>query len=159
MRSHLRARSPLNRARPGFLAAPTIVALFGGVSQWRRAHRPGGRVVGRTHCSWVGKPRIVLTPGLARTESIATVAHEQVHAAECDSLGPVRYRWNTMFAASNLALEAPAYCAAARVRLKSGWSINTVKTTVLGDMRAAMGDQLDSTSIHREMVRSCPELK
>ncbi len=159
MRSHLRARSPLRRARPGFLVALTVIAVFGIVIEWRRAHRPPGRVVGRTHCSWIGKPRIELTPGLARTESIATLAHEQVHAAECDSLGPVRFRWNTIFAASNLALEAPAYCAAARVRLKSGWLLITTRSTVLGDMQAAMGDQLDSVTIHRALVQACPELR
>jgi hypothetical protein len=147
------------RARPALLILLSVVALYGGVAAWQRAHRPGGRVVGRTHCSWVGAPRIELTPGLARTESIATVAHESVHVASCNALGPVRYRWNTLFAASNLALEAPAYCAAARVRLKSGWTINTVKTSVITDMQSAMGDQLDSVTLHRAVVAYCPELK
>jgi len=135
-----------------------VVAIFGAASEWRRSHRPPGRVVGRTHCSWIGKPRVDITPGLAQTESIATVAHEMVHVAECDSLGPVRYRWNTIFAASNLALEVPAYCAAARVRLKSGWLPTTTRSTVLGDMQAAMGDQLDSATIHRALADRCPEL-
>jgi hypothetical protein len=116
-------------------------------------------VVGRTHCSWIGKPTIELTPGLARTESIATMAHELVHVWECDSLGPVRYRWNTLFPANNLALEVPAYCAAARVRLKSGWLLPTVRATVLGDMHAAMGDQLDSGIIHRAIAAGCLELE
>lgn len=149
----------MKRARPGFLVALTIIALFGIVSGWRRAHRPPGRVVGRTHCSWIGEPRIELTPGLARTESIATLAHERVHVAECDSLGPLRYRWNTIFASSNLALEAPAYCASAHVRLQSGWLLSTTKFTILGDMQAAMGDQLDSITIHRALAMVCPELK
>ena len=149
----------MSRARPGFLVALTIIAVFGIVSAWRRAHRPPGRVVGRTHCSWIGEPRVELTPGLAQTESIATMAHEQVHVAECDSLGPVRYRWNTIFAVRNLSLEAPAYCAAARVRLRSGWLLPTTKSTVLGDMQAAMGDKLDSATIHRALALACPELK
>jgi hypothetical protein len=79
--------------------------------------------------------------------------------AECDSLGPVRYRWNTIFAASNLALETPAYCAAARVRLKSGWSLATVRSTVLEDMQAAMGDQLNSATIRAALDRGCPDLR
>jgi hypothetical protein len=116
-------------------------------------------VVGRTHCSWIGKPRIEVTSGLARTESIATVAHEMVHVAECDSLGPVRYRWNTVFTASNLALEAPAYCASARVRLKNGWLLQTARSTAVDDMRSAMADQLDSATIHRALAQACPELK
>lgn len=100
----------------------------------------------------------MIRPGLARVESIATVAHESVHVAECRALGPARYRWNTMFAASNLALEAPAYCAAARVRLKQGWSLNTVRRTVLDDMLAAMADGVDSTAISSVLGKSCPEL-
>lgn len=159
MRQDVGAGTPLRRARPGFLIALAVIAVFGAVSTWRRAHRPGGRWVGRTHCSWRGAPRVEIRPGLPRTESIAAVTHESVHVAECDSLGPIRYRWNTLFASSNLALEVPAYCVAARVRLKNGWSINTVKFTILEDMRAAMGDQLDSATLHRALAVSCPELR
>lgn len=159
MRSHLRARSPLTRTRPGFLVALLIIGIFGVISTWQRAHRPGGRWVGRTHCSWFGEPRVEIRPGLARVESIATAAHESVHVAECRELGPVSYRWNTLFAARNLALEVPAYCVAARIRLANGWSTYTVKSTVLGDMQAAMGDQLDSVKIHRALGDGCPELR
>ncbi len=102
---------------------------------------------------------MTIRPGLARVESIATVAHEAVHVNACKRLGPYRYRLSTLGAYSNLALESPAYCAAARIRLRNGWSINTVKSTVLTDMLAAMGDQLDSTAIHRELAVACPELK
>src|SRR5437868_6953157 len=159
MRSHIRAGSRLNRARPGFLVALAVIAIFGAISTWRRANRPGGRWVGRTHCSWRGAPRVEIIPGLARTESIATAAHESVHVAECNSLGPIGYRWNTVFAASNLALEAAAYCASARVRLNNGWLLPTAKSTAIGDMQAAMGDQLDSATLHRALAASCPELR
>ena len=101
---------------------------------------------------------MTIRPGLARVESIATVAHESVHVEECRALGPVRYRWNTLFATSNLALEAPAYCAAARVRLKQGWSLNTVRKTVEEDMLAAMSDQVDVESIRRSLASTCPEI-
>lgn len=63
-----------------------------------------------------------------------------------------------MFAASNLALEAPAYCAAARVRLRQGWSLGTVKRTVLDDMLAAMADGVDSTAIRSALRGHCPDL-
>jgi hypothetical protein len=136
-----------------------IIAIFGAVTTWQRWHRPGGRWVGRTHCSWFGEPRITIRPGLARVESIATVAHERIHVAECQRLGPVRYRMSTLGAQSNLYLEAPAYCAAARVRLRNGWSLATVRSTVMTDMLAAMGDQLDSATIHRSLADVCTELK
>jgi hypothetical protein len=149
----------LNRTRPGFLVALAIIGVFGGVSTWQRAHRLPGRWVGRTHCSWRGVARVEVIPGLTRVESIAAVTHESVHVEECAALGPVRYRWNTVFASSNLVLEAPAYCASARVRLANGWSVQTVKSTTLDDMRAAMGDQLDSAALYRGIVRVCPELR
>lgn len=101
---------------------------------------------------------MTIRPGLARTESIATVSHESVHVAACKTLGPVRYRWKTLFASSNLALEAPAYCAAARTRLQQGWSLGTVRKTVLEDMLAAMSDVTDSATIQRVLVSSCPEM-
>jgi hypothetical protein len=136
-----------------------VVAVLGSVMIWQRAHRPGGRWVGQTHCSWIGEPRVTIRPGLARVESIATLAHEQVHVASCRRLGPVKYRLSTLGTQSNLDLEAPAYCAAAHVRLRNGWSLHTVRSTVLTDMLAAMGDQLDSTSIHRALAIACPVLK
>jgi hypothetical protein len=101
---------------------------------------------------------VTILPGISRPESIATVAHESVHVAECRDLGPVRYRWNTLFAASNLALEVPAYCAAARSRLKQGWTLATVRSTVLDDMRAAMSDAVDSTTIHQALRAGCRDL-
>jgi hypothetical protein len=97
--------------------------------------------------------------GLTRVESIATVTHESVHVAECRNLGPLRYRWNTLFAKSNLALEVPAYCASARVRLKAGWQLNTVRSTVVEDMQAAMSDQLDSATIVEAISAGCPDLR
>jgi hypothetical protein len=159
VRSHLFPRPPLKRrARPAFLIALAITVVYASVAAWRRANRPGGRWVGMTHCSWRGDPRVTIRPGLAPTESIATVAHESVHVAECRELGPLRYRWNTLFASSNLALEVPAYCAAARVRLKNGWALATVRRTVFEDMRAAMADRLDSATIQRAIVTGCPEI-
>jgi hypothetical protein len=150
---------PNFRARPALLIALVAVGAYGGIATWQRARRPAGRWVARTHCSWRGAPRVEIIPGLARTESIAAVAHESVHVDECRSLGPAKYRWNTLSAASNLALEVPAYCASARIRLANGWSINTVKSTVLTDMQAAMADQLDSATIHRALAAGCPVLR
>ena len=160
MRPHLRARAPLShRPRPLFVATLLLVALYGGVVAWLHAHRPAGQWVGRTECSWRGDPRVRIIPGLTRVESTATVAHESVHVAECRNLGPLRYRWNTLFAKSNLALEVPAYCASVRVRLKAGWQLSTVRSTVVEDMQAAMSDQLDSATLAQAIAMGCPELQ
>jgi hypothetical protein len=99
----------------------------------------------------------MILPGLQRVESLATASHESVHVAECRRLGPVAYRWNTAFAKSNLELETPAYCAAARVRARNGWTTNTIRETIVGDMLAAMADGVDSTSIVTALRAQCPE--
>jgi hypothetical protein len=136
-----------------------LVALYATFATWQRSHRLAGRWVGRTDCSWRGQPRVAILPGLTRVESIATVSHESVHVAECRDLGPLRYRWNTLFPKSNLALEIPAYCASARVRLKAGWHLGTVRSTVLEDMQAAMGDQVDTATLTAAIAAGCPELR
>ena len=161
MRPHPGDGPALRRNRPhaALLLALAIVAGYASIATWQRLHRPGGRWVGRTHCAWFGQPRVEIRSGLAQVESIATVAHESVHVAECLDLGPLRYRWNTVIPSKNLSLEIPAYCAAARVRLASGWHPSTVKSTVLGDMQAAMADQLDSVAIHRALMAQCPDLR
>ena len=159
MRSDLRPRSPLTR-RPHWLllALLAITVVYGSIATWKRLHRPGGRWVGRTDCAWFGEPVMTIRPGLARVESIATVAHEAVHVDECRSLGPVRYRWNTLSASSNLLLEAPAYCAAGRVRLRHGWSRALVRQTIVDDMLAAMADGVDSVTIAAALREACPDV-
>lgn len=159
MRPHPGDGHSLRRPRAALLVALAIVAGYASIATWQRMNRPGGRWVGRTHCSWFGQPRVEIRSGLAAVESIATAAHESVHVAECRDLGPIRYRWNTVIPSRNLALEIPAYCAAARVRLANGWHLSTVKSTVMGDMQAAMADQLDSLAMHRALVARCPELR
>ena len=60
--------------------------------------------------------------------------------------------WLCMFAASNLALETPAYCAGARVRARLG-DTAFVRATILIDMLAAMSDATDSVAIARPPIR------
>lgn len=93
---------------------------------------------------------------MRRIDSLAVVAHELVHVAECEQLGPVRYRWRTMFAASNLALETPAYCAGARERVRLNGDTAFVRMTTALDMIAAMGDVIDSATIVRSIAAECP---
>ena len=133
-----------------------MTVAFGSVAIWRRANREPGRWVGYTDCAWLGKPRIVVRGGLRKIDSLAVVAHESVHAVECEQLGPLRYRWRTLFASSNLALETPAYCAGARVRAALSGDTAFVRATIPIDMIAAMGDVIDSVTIVRELARECP---
>ena len=149
-------RRSSRRPRPILLLLLGVVVVYGSVATWRRAHRPGGRWVGYTECAWFGAPRITVRGGLRPIDSLAVVAHESVHVAECAQLGPLRYRWQTMFAASNLALETPAYCAGGRVRARSG-DTAFVRATIGDDMLSAMADVIDSAEVVRSIAAECPE--
>ena len=152
-----RAPRPRRWPHPALLALLLIVAVYEAVATMRRMGRPAGRWVGYTECAWRGAPRIVIQPRLRTTDSIAVVAHESVHAAQCDSLGPVRYRWNTLFAKSNLGLETPAYCAGGRARVKLNGDTAFNRMTIPIDMIAAMGDGIDSIDIARAIDAQCSE--
>lgn len=100
---------------------------------------------------------MVIWSGMRRIDSLAVLAHELVHVAECEELGPLRYRWRTMSAASNLALETPAYCAGARERARLNGDTAFLRMTTAQDMIAAMGDVIDSMTIVRSIAANCPE--
>jgi hypothetical protein len=149
--------NPARRPHPLLLLLLAATIVYGSVAAWRRMNRQPGRWVGYTECSWRGRPRIVVWSGLRRIDSLAVIAHESVHVAECEQLGPVRYRWRTMFAASNLALETPAYCAGARERARLNGDTAFLRMTTAPDMIAAMGDVIDSATIVRSIAANCPE--
>jgi hypothetical protein len=99
---------------------------------------------------------VTIRPGLRPIDSIAAVAHESVHVAECRELGPIRYRWRTIFASSNLALETPAYCAGARSRVHSNRDTVFIRATIVEDMMAAMADVVDSATVVKALSNECP---
>lgn len=145
----------VRRPHPILLALLVLTLIYGSVATWRRITRPG-RWVGYTDCAWRGKPRVVVRGGLRPFDSLAVVAHESVHAAQCERLGPIRYRWRTLFASTNLGLETPAYCAGARTRARLTGDTAFVRMTIPLDMIAAMGDAIDSATIVRSIAAECP---
>jgi hypothetical protein len=138
------------------LVALAIAVAYGSLTAWQRATRPS-RWVGTTECAWRGKPRVRVRSGLRPVDSTAVLAHERVHAAQCEALGPVRYRWRNLFAMSKLALETPAYCAGARERARLSGDTTLVRMTMTLDITAAMADVIDSVSIARSIASTCPE--
>lgn len=148
------------RRRPhtALLVLLLLTVAWGAWSTHRRMSRPGGRWVGYTECSWIGAPRVFVRSGLRAMDSQAVAAHESVHAAQCLRLGPLAYRWNTLFASTNLRLETPAYCAGGRVRAALSRDTAFVRATIPIDMLAAMGDAVDSAAIAAALRQSCPEL-
>jgi hypothetical protein len=144
------------KPHPVLVGALAVTLLYGAVAAWRHAKRPPGRWVGITDCSWRGAPLVTIRGGLRPIDSVAAVAHESVHVAECRRLGPLQYRWQTLFPASNLALETPAYCAGARSRVGLDHDTAFIRATIIEDMTAAMADVVDSSTIIASVARECP---
>jgi hypothetical protein len=137
-----------------------VVALgFGGVLLYRLLH-PGhrGSVLAYTECPFRGDSRVTVAPGVAPEDTFPVRMHEEVHAAQCRELGPLRYRLRNLSTSGRMALEIPGYCAGARARLKQGMTLARVRERVLDDARAALGSARDSASIAAGLLASCPDV-
>jgi hypothetical protein len=145
------------RPHPLLVVLLVITLAYGGVATWRRANRPPGRWVGITDCAWRGAPRVTIRPGQRAKDYKAPVAHQNLHLAQCRQHCPQPNRWRTVMAASNLALETPAYCAGARSRVNQNHDTIFIRATIVDDMMAAMADVIDSVAIKRSIARECPE--
>ena len=144
----------IRRSLWGLLA---LVAAWGGVSTWRRLHT-AAQVLATTECPFRGAPRVVVSPDVAPEDTLAVRIHEEIHAAQCRELGPVRYRLRNLLASGKLGLEAPAYCAAAAARLRGGLDTVRVRERLRDDMVAALSDVADSTAVYAALCRSCPSI-
>jgi hypothetical protein len=122
------------------------VAIWGGVSTWRRVTR-ATEILATTTCPFRGEPRVVMSPTVAADDSAFVRVHENVHAAQCRALGPIRYRWRNLFARGKLALEAPAYCAAAAARLRAGLDSARVISRLRDDATEALSNVADSVAV------------
>jgi len=150
MKPYLRVRWPL-------WGVLVVVVAAGGVSTWRRLTRETV-VLATTTCPFRGEPRVVISPGVTSTDSAPVRVHEGVHAAQCDSLGPVRYRLRNLFPGGKLALEAPAYCAAAAVRLRAGLDSALVRDRLRSDISEALRDVADSAAVDAALRAHCPAI-
>lgn len=146
------------RPRPVFLLLLVAVALYGSIAAWRRVNRPPGRWIGVTHCSWIGRPTVTIRSGIKPQDSVGAVAHESVHVAECERLGPVGYRWNTVRASTRLALETPAYCAGSRARVRVTRDTFFERATILEDMMSDLADQMDTAEVIAALRKECADL-
>ena len=142
------------RPRAALLAC---LALIAGVVLVRQ-RKVAGDVLASTSCPFRGPPVIVVRPGLAPADTLPVRVHEDVHGAQCRQLGPVRYRITNLTGAGKLSLEAPAYCAAAAARIRSGWTRRAAAERLHDDIHAAMSGVVDSARIAIALRRECPEL-
>ena len=89
----------------------------GGRAAWLNAHREA-RTIATTTCPFFGPPQVVIVNDLQPWDTMPTRVHEDVHAAQCRELGPIRYRLRNLTTGGRLSAEAPAFCAAAVARLR-----------------------------------------
>ena len=111
-----------------------------------------------TECPWRSPARVTLTDRVTREDSLPVLAHERVHAAQCEALGPLRYRWRNLTARGRMSLEAPAYCAGARERLRLGLSARRVRERLIDDATSAFHGRLEPDLIEGALATACPEI-
>jgi hypothetical protein len=145
------------RARISLWVLLVIAVAWWGVDAWRRANRET-LVLATTTCPFRGEPVITLSRDLVPIDSAPVLAHEQVHAAQCRSLGPWRYRWENLSGSGKLALEAPAYCAGASARLRAGQDSLRVRVRLIENAYEALGGLADSAAIQRALHAACPAI-
>lgn len=140
------------------LAVALLVVLGWSVPKMLSLRATRASALAYTECPWRGPARVTLRPVVTARDSVPVRRHEEVHAAQCDSLGPARYRLTNLTARGRLSLEAPAYCAGARARLELGVPPALVRERLRDDARAAFHDALDSAVVDGALRQACPDL-
>jgi len=145
------------RARPALLVA-LLVAIGWSVPRILSFRATRATALAVTECPWWGPPRVTVRATVTPRDTFPVRRHEQVHAAQCDSLGPARYRITNLTSKGRLSLEAPAYCAGARARLQMGVTPMLVRERLRDDAVAAFHGDLDSTAVFAALGRWCGDL-
>lgn len=145
----------MSRTRWVLYVALVCTGAFATASTIRR-NQSRSQVLAYTECPFVGTARVVVMPDVAPEDTTPVRVHEEVHAAQCRSLGPIRYRVRNLTATGKLSLELPAYCAAARARLASGQAARAVRERMHDDVHAVFDGSVDSATIARGLQSQCP---
>ena len=143
--------------RLGFLLAlATLLAAYAGYG----VLHPGvpAEALAYTECPFRGGPRLTMTDRVADEDSLPVRRHENVHAEQCRTLGPWRYRLRNLTSGGRLLLEAPAYCAGARARLAQGQSLVRVRERLVDDATAAFAATEPDSHVLRQLRQSCRDL-
>ena len=120
--------------------------------------RPYGETLAYTECPFWGEPRVTITSAVAAEDTQPVRVHEEVHASQCRRLGPFRYRRENLTTRGKLALEAPAYCAGARMRLTLRVDSAVVRERLIDDASAAFKGSTDPTALRAALRLYCPEI-
>ena len=138
------------RLRTGLGAALALATLL--LITQRRAP---ATVLAYTTCPFRGAPHVVMNSGIDAADTMPVRVHEEVHAQQCRELGPFRYRWQNLSSSGKLALELPAYCAAAAARVRRGDSRKLVLERLKDDVDAAFLGTVDSLVIRERLAAAC----
>lgn len=84
--------------------------------------------------------------------------HEEIHADQCEDLGFAKMRVKNLTARGRLSLEAPAYCAGARSRLRRGDDYTATRERLFDDANAMFAGSLDTSRVNAALRQACPEL-
>lgn len=118
-----------------------------------------GQALAYTECPIQGGPVVTLSADVVPQDTFPVRMHEETHAGQCRTLGPWRYRWRNFTGMGRLSLEAPAYCAGARARLRQHEALALVRERLVDDAEAAFKEVVVPAERIREALRmSCPEL-
>ena len=147
----------MTRSRRALLSVLALVVAWWGLDSYRRANRET-LVLATTTCPIRGEPVISISRDVVPVDSAPVRAHEEVHASQCRSLGPWRYRWENLSGSGKLALEAPAYCAGASVRLRAGQDSARVRVRLIENAYEALEGLADSATIRRSLQAACPAI-
>jgi hypothetical protein len=118
------------------LAVAFLVAVMG-VNRLIFASPGASNALAYTECPFRGPARVRVLAGVASEDTFPVRRHEEMHMAQCDSLGPWKYRWRNLTARGRLTLEAPGYCAGAEARLRQGMDTARVRERLHDDAIAA----------------------
>lgn len=136
-----------------------LVVLGWAIPRWLGGAGVPAETLAYTECPWFGDARVRVARGLGPADREPVLRHEQVHAAQCRELGPVRYRWRNLRASGRLSLEAPAYCEGARARLVQGMTRSQVRERLVDDVAAAFHEEdLDPAVVAAALTRGCAEV-
>ena len=138
------------------LLAHLLLALGAVLFLHSRASR--AETLAYTSCTLAGPSLEMDVSRIPQQDTLPVREHEEIHAAQCKDLGFARMRLKNLTASGRLSLEAPAYCAGARARLRRGDDYAITRERLFDDANAMFAGALDSSRVNAALRQSCPEL-
>ena len=130
------------------------IALLAGVRLLQQG-KVAGDILASTTCPFFGPAVVTLRGGIDAADTLPLRVHEEVHVAQCGELGPLRYRLRNLTGEGKLSLEVPAYCAAAKARIRTGWTRKAARERLQDDLNAALAAEIDLESILEASRSGC----